>query len=124
MRRFRRICKHLDQDTTIFIVNAIVCIIIDYSNSLLHGVPPKYIIKLQKVQNTIAQISTRCLKYTSSKNFTGFRSDPASASKSTPLPTRPLHIINLCYCENVLKFEMFPQFADKNALNSYSFIHS
>ena len=41
MREFRRIRKHLDRDTAIYVANAIVGGRIDYCNSLLYGVHKK-----------------------------------------------------------------------------------
>ena len=66
IREFRRIRKHLDMDVAITVANALVSSRLDYCNSLLYGVPKKYINKLQLVQNTLARVVT-CSpkKYTS-----------------------------------------------------------
>ena len=48
-----RIRKHLDRDTAINVVNAIVGSRIDYCNSLLYGVHNTYVKKLQRVQNSL-----------------------------------------------------------------------
>ena len=69
MREFNRIRKHLDLDIAISVANAIVGIRIDYCNSLLYGVHKKDILRLQRVQNTLACIDTCSPKYTSSEDL-------------------------------------------------------
>ena len=60
MRQFRRIHKHLDRDTTISVVNAIV----DYCNSLLYSVHDIHVKKRQRVLNSLAHIVTQAPLYT------------------------------------------------------------
>jgi len=66
IREFRRIRKHLDMDVATSMANALVSSRLDYCNSLLYGLPNKYIKKLQLVQNTLARIVCNApKKYTS-----------------------------------------------------------
>ena len=58
IREFRRIRKHLSMEVAITVANAMVGSRLDYCNSLLYGVPKKYINKLQLLQNTLARVVT------------------------------------------------------------------
>ena len=66
MRQFRRIHKHLDRDTAIFVVNAIVGSCIDYCNSLLYGVHNTYVKSFREYQTLLHVLWLRppCIPYT------------------------------------------------------------
>ncbi len=59
MRDLRRIRRYLTHDAAISLANALVGSRLDYCNSLLYGMPKKYIDRLQKVQNCLCRIITR-----------------------------------------------------------------
>ena len=59
MRDLRRIRRYLTRDAAVSLANALVSSRLDYCNSLLYGVPKKYIDRLQKVQNCLCRIVTR-----------------------------------------------------------------
>ena len=66
IRDIRRIRKHLDIDTAIALANALVSSRLDYCNALFHGIPKKYLNKLQRVQNSLARVVTKAPRFTSS----------------------------------------------------------
>ncbi|KAK6181917.1 hypothetical protein SNE40_009694 [Patella caerulea] len=57
--RIGRIRNLLDTDTTKLLINAFVTSTLDYSNSLLYGLPSYLIHQLQSIQNKAARIITR-----------------------------------------------------------------
>ena len=59
----RKIRKFLSQEVTCTIVHAIITSQIDYSNSLVNGLPGNLIKKLQRVQNTAARLVFNLRKY-------------------------------------------------------------
>jgi len=59
MRDLRRIRRYLTHDAAVSLANALVGSRLDYCNSLLYGVPKKYIERLQKAQNCLCRIVTR-----------------------------------------------------------------
>jgi hypothetical protein len=63
IRNIGRIRKYLDEKTTATLVNAYVISKLDYCNSLLYGIPPKQLDKLQRVMNTAARLVKRIRKY-------------------------------------------------------------
>ena len=69
IREIKRIRKYLDRDVAVSVANALVSSRIDYCNSLLFGVPAKYIQKLQRVQNTLARVVTCSSRYTSASSL-------------------------------------------------------
>ena len=69
IREIKRIRKYLDRDVAVSVANALVSSRIDYCNSLLYGVPAKYILKLQRVQNTLARVVTCSSRYTSASTL-------------------------------------------------------
>ena len=56
IRSIGRICKYLPNDGIKRLVNALVMSRLDYSNSLLYGLPKYQIDKLQRLQNTAARL--------------------------------------------------------------------
>ncbi len=66
IRDIRRIRKHLTEDSATALANALVSSRLDYCNSLLFSVPKCYIIKLQRVQNSLARVVTLSPRLTSS----------------------------------------------------------
>ena len=54
----RRIRKYLSRQSAISLIHAFTTIKLDYCNSLLYGLPPIYINKLQRVQNAAARLVT------------------------------------------------------------------
>ena len=59
----RKIRKFLSQEVTCTIVHAFITSQIDYSNSLVNGLPGNLIKKLQRVQNTAARLVFNLRKY-------------------------------------------------------------
>ena len=64
MRDLRRIRKHLSDDVAVSLANALVSSRLDYCNSLLYGIPAKYISKFQRVQDSLARVVTRSTRFT------------------------------------------------------------
>lgn len=62
LRRIGTIRKYLDMSNAERLIHAFVTSKIDYCNSLLYGLPEKYIGKLQRIQNSAARIVTRTRK--------------------------------------------------------------
>lgn len=62
LRRVGTIRKYLDNRNAEKLIHAFVTSKIDYCNSLLYGLPDKYIGKLQRIQNSAARIVTRTTK--------------------------------------------------------------
>ena len=58
-----KICKYLTDDTTSKVVHAFVTTKLDYCNHLYFGLPKYQVNKMQRVQNTVAQLDTRSSKY-------------------------------------------------------------
>ena len=56
IRQLRQIRSSLDRDTATILANSLVHSKIDYCNSLLYGLPDISIIRLQRVQNSLARI--------------------------------------------------------------------
>ena len=52
----RRIRKYLSKDSTQTLVHAFITARIDYCNGLLHGLPAAHLNKLQRIQNSAAQL--------------------------------------------------------------------
>ena len=63
MRDFRRIRKHLDNDTAIALANALVSSRLDYCNSLLYGITNTELNRLQRIQNSLCRIITRTPRF-------------------------------------------------------------
>ena len=63
IRSIGRIRKHLSKNSLKRLVNALVISRLDYSNSLLYGVPKYELEKLQRVQNTAARLYTWTSKF-------------------------------------------------------------
>ena len=66
-RRIASIRKFLDASSCETLVLSLVMSHIDYSNSILYGLPEVLISKLQRVQNMCAKLVLNCSKYSSSK---------------------------------------------------------
>ena len=63
----RRIRCHLDLESAKLLATALVCIRLDYCNSLLYGITDIYLTRLQqRVQNWLAQLVTECPPFTCS----------------------------------------------------------
>ena len=62
LRRIGNIRKYLDMGNTERLIHAFVTSKIDYCNSLLYGLPEKYLGKLQRIQNSAARIVTKTTK--------------------------------------------------------------
>ena len=63
IRDFRRIRRHLTQNTAIVVANALVSSKLDYCNALLRSLTVVDLNRLQCVQNTLARIVTRSSKF-------------------------------------------------------------
>ena len=59
LNRIGNIRQNLDQPCTEKLIHAFVSSKLDYCNSLLHGLPDKEILKLQRVQNSAARLVTK-----------------------------------------------------------------
>ena len=59
MRDLRRIRRYLTHDAAVSLANALVGSRLDYCNSIIYGVPKKYIERLQKAQHCLCRIVTR-----------------------------------------------------------------
>ena len=59
LRNIGRICRYLSHDTAKTLVHALLTSIIDYCNSLLHGLPLTQFVRIQHLQKTCARIFTR-----------------------------------------------------------------
>ena len=57
LRNIARIRKYLSHKTTEFLVHVFVSLKLDFCNSLLYGIP-KYLQKLQSVQNAAVRLVT------------------------------------------------------------------
>ena len=63
LHNIRRIRKFLSQEATCTIIHAFITSQIDYSYSLMNGLPENLIKKLQRVQNTAARLVFNLRKY-------------------------------------------------------------
>ena len=58
-RQIRQIRSSLDENSAIILANSLVQSKIDYCNSILSGLPSQSIIRLQRVQNSLARVVCR-----------------------------------------------------------------
>ena len=65
LRSISRIRNVLTEDAAKTLIHAYVTSRIDYSNSLLYGIPGIYLARLQKIQNMAARIITKTPKFES-----------------------------------------------------------
>ena len=66
MRDLRRIRRHLDLDSAKLLATALVSSRFDYCNSLLYGIADIDLTRLQRVQNQLARLVTKCPPFTRS----------------------------------------------------------
>ncbi len=59
IRQIRQIRSSLDKNSSIILANSIVHSKLDYCNSLLYGLPSSSLMRLQRVQNTLARVVCR-----------------------------------------------------------------
>ena len=64
----RKIHSSLDRDTATILANSLVHSKIDYCNSLLYGLPDTSIIRLQRVQNSLARVVCNSSKRSAHSN--------------------------------------------------------
>ena len=63
LRNIGFIRKYLTYDAAKIIIHAFVVFKLDYCNSLLYGLPPYLIRKLQHVQNSAARLVNQCPRF-------------------------------------------------------------
>ena len=108
IRDIRRIRKHLTLNSATALANALVSSRLDYCNSLLYSVPQYYLQKLQRIQNSLLELShsppdsVTQLHY--STNFTGYLYALASVSKSPYSHIKPSITNNLPPLPNTFRF--------------------
>ena len=66
MQDLRRICRHLDLDSAKLLATALVSSRLDYCNSLLFGIADIDLTRLQRLQNQLAHLVTKCPPFTRS----------------------------------------------------------
>ena len=103
LRDFRRIRKHLDQDTATALGNALISSRLDYCNSLLFGAPSTYIKKLQRIQNSLARIITQSSGYASASKL-------LESLHWLPVKSR-IHFKVSLLCYKAVQFEQPPSLA-------------
>ena len=59
IRQLRQLRSSLDKNSAIVLANSIVHLKLDYCNSLLYGLPTCSIVKLQRIQNSLARVVCR-----------------------------------------------------------------
>ena len=67
IHNIRHVRKRLSLDASIALANALVSSRLDYCNSLLHSILKVHLDKLQHVQNCLARVVTKSIRFTSSK---------------------------------------------------------
>ena len=65
IRQLRQIRSSLDTNAAVLLANAIVHTKIDYCNSLLYGIPEYSIVRLQRVQNSLARVVCKSTRFNS-----------------------------------------------------------
>ena len=65
IKNISKIRKNLSKDDTKIVVNALVTSHLDNGNSLLYGIPKKYLNKLQVMQNSAARVVEKLRKFDS-----------------------------------------------------------
>ena len=63
IRQLRQIRSSLDTNSAVLLANAIVQTKIEYCNSLLYGIPDYSIIRLQRVQNSLARVLCKSTRF-------------------------------------------------------------